>query len=390
MKILFISDQFYPRTSADSEQIISSLSSLGKKHKVTFLSAKKPFTSPPNKNKLSEYYNKEITFGLDFINLQIPILRGIEKTLFGLISTFNIIRKKPDLIYTRNLPVVFFCFFFTSIPIVIESFRPWPRRNIQANWFFKKLAKSSQVLGMILHSNFAKESFLEVGFRESELLVAHNAFDLNDYNNVEAEEAIRKKYNIPLGKTVVTYSGRISKKKGIERMLDLAKEFPEVIFLLVGSENEGEIEKKGRGITNVLIFGWMDKAEVFGILTASDILYIPPSLKARDVSMNTVLPLKTFIYKASGTAIFGPAAEDIKEVLKHNTNAYLVEPDNFNEEVKGLRVLINDKSLRLGLGSEAKKEMVSLTWDSRAQKVSEFIQSKFHHYMLKNSKLKQD
>lgn len=384
MKILFLSDQFYPRTSADSEQIISSLSALGKRHEIVFLSLKKFFKKPPNKKQLSEYYNKNTTFSLDFINLQIPVFRGFEKTLFGLISILNINQKKPDLIYTRNLPVVFFAVLFTSVPIIIESFRPWPKRNIQAKWFFKKLAKNSQVLGIVLHSNFAKESFLEIGFSESDLLVAHNAFDLDDYQLETIDKsAIRKKYNIPIDKTIVTYSGRISKKKGIERMLDLAKEFPESYFLLIGSEKEGEIEKRAKELQNMQIFGWMDKTPVFEILTASDILYIPPSLKARDVSMNTVLPLKTFIYKASGTAIFGPAADDIKEVLTHGKTAYLVEPDNFKEEVKGLSLLIEDKSLRLKIGSEAKKEMKFLTWDERANNVSRFIEKNYNKYISK-------
>ena len=156
-------------------------------------------------------------------------------------------------------------------------------------------------------------------------------------------------------------------------MIDLAKTFPDHFFLIIGSENYGEVEKKAEEYKNIKILGWLDRKTVFSILKASDILYIPPTLIARDVSKNTVLPIKTFIYKASGTAIFGPAVSDIKEVLEHKQNAYLVPPDDDKSEEIGFRELVSDKVLRERIGNEASKQMRSNTWDSRASKIIGFI-----------------
>ncbi len=374
MKIIFISDQFFPRTSADSEQIVSSLSALGKKAEVTLLSAGYFFKKLPEIKELEEFYHKKCTFSLDFVKHFFPSIRGIEKISFAIRAAFKIRKRSIDIAYTRNIPIVIAILFFTKVPIVFESYRPWPSRNIISNWFFKRMAKSEKFLGVVLHSKFAGNSFSEVGFKNSELLLAHNAFDFESYDSTSDPKHIREKYNIPLTSFLVTYTGRVNKAKGVDRLFHLAEEFPKITFLIVGSEKEGEIEKKAAKYPNISILGWKNKKEVFQILRASDVLYIPTSTQARDVHGNTVLPLKTFIYKASGTSILAPDMQDIREVLTHNENAYLVSPDNFEEEKKGLKKLIKNEDLRFRIAEKAKEEMRLITWEKRAEKILKFIE----------------
>ena len=373
MKILFISDQFYPRTSADSEQIVSSLSALGKIHSVTLLSAAYRFGNIPSKKEIEEYYHQDCSFSFDYIKHLFRNIRGIEKIIFAIRAAVRVRNSPYDLVYTRNIPVVFFTLTLTKIPVLFESYRPWPARNFLSKKFFQILANDSSFLGVVLHSKYAGKSFLEAGFTEPKLLLAHNAFNFKAYKGFVDRDEIRNQYKIPKDRFLVTYSGRVNKAKGVERLFRLAEEFSNVHFLIIGSEKEGEIENEAKDFTNIQIIGWKSKSEVFDILRSSDVLYIPPTTKSRDIHKNTVLPLKTFMYKASGVPILAPDMEDIKEVLSHKENAYLVEPDNFEEEVKGLQQLINDKELRIHISEKARKEMMSRTWDRRAIEISEFL-----------------
>lgn len=374
--IVFVSDQFFPRTSADSEQIVSSLSSLGNFVNVTLLSANYAFKEPATSRVLEEYYEKESTFQLRFISLLLPNVRGIEKIFFALRSAFFIRSKRFDLLYTRNIPIVVSTLLFTRSKIVFESYRPWPNRNALAHWFFKKLSNSKRFLGVVLHSKFASKSFSEVGFDDSKLLIAHNALDLKKYPKTDRLE-IRNEYKLPTDKLLVTYSGRISESKGLDNFIRLAQDFPDIHFLLIGSEKKGKIELKAEQISNIDVIGWSKKRAVFALLQASDIVYIPPTLRARDVAKNTVLPLKTFLYKASGAAILAPKAEDTEEVLTHLKTAYLVEPDNYEEEKKGFSELIENSELRKRLGSSSVQEMEHLTWDNRALSILDFMNKKW-------------
>lgn len=377
MKIAFISDQFFPRTSADSEQIISSLSALSKLIDVTLISA--GYSSKPNIKtfELEKYYGRKCSFQLEFINHVFKNIRGLEKLNFSVKSAFRTKSSDYDLVYTRNIPVVLSILLFTKLPVIFESYRPWPSRNIFSKWLFKWLSDQPRFLGVVLHSSYAKSSFVKVGFKEKDLFVAHNAFDFSLYEDKQPS-VVRKEFDLPEDKIITTYSGRVTMKKGLGRMIELAKSFPNQFFLIIGSENHGEVENKAKNIKNIRILGWLDRKTVFDLLKASDILYIPPTLMARDVSKNTVLPIKTFIYKASATAIFGPASKDIEEVLTHKKNAYLVEPDNWNEEVQGFKELLEKVDLRKQIGTQASFEMKTNTWDKRAEEILGFISKYFN------------
>lgn len=371
--IYFVSDQLYPRTSADSEQIISSLSALSKFTNVTLLSASYLLKKNPSSKQLEDYYGRKCEFNVSFINHLFKNIRGIEKIAFALTAAVKLRKSNCELVYTRNIPIVMAVLLLTRIPIVFESYRPWPNRNFLANFLFKKLSKENRFLGVVLHSDFAKKSFVEVNFSEENLLVAHNAFDFDLYNDSD-RNITRDKFELPKDQIITTYSGRVNKKKGLLKLLDLAKTFPDQYFLIIGSEKEGVIEEESGKIENVKVLKWQDRKTVFSLLQASDILYLPPTLIARDVSKNTVLPIKTFIYKASGVAIFGPDAEDVKEVLTHKENAYLVEPDNPQKEMKAFRELVENKDLRDRIGNNAKEEMKGMSWSNRAELILEFVQ----------------
>lgn len=373
--IFLISDQFYPRTSADSEQIISSLAALSKFTNVTLLSASYLSKELPTSKELADYYGRKCDFKLSFINHLFKNIRGVEKIAFAIRSAFKVNKNNCELVYTRNIPVVLSTLFFTNLPIVFESYRPWPDRNFLSKFLFRILSKNKRFLGVVLHSEFAKKSFITVGFKEKDLLVAHNAFDFGLYDQTESKE-IREKFDLPVDKIITTYSGRVNEKKGLLNLLELARAFKEHYFLIIGSEKEGLIEKKSANIENIKVLKWQDRKTVFSLLQASDILYLPPTLKARDVSKNTVLPIKTFLYKASGVAIFGPDIEDIKEVLVHNHSAFLVEPDNPQKEIEAFRELVESKDLRDRIGNNAKEEMKGMSWSNRAKLILEFVQSR--------------
>ncbi len=372
-KIVFVSDQFYPRTSADSEQIVSSLTGLHKLCPVTLLSAKRPLSDPTTNTRLNEYYNVAADFSLDFIPIS-PNIRGFEKLIFSVKAAFSIRKEDFSLVYTRNIPVIIAVLLFTPKPILFESYRPWPSRNFLARWFFKQMKNSRRFLGVVLHSEFAKKSYSEIGFEDNQLLVAHNAIDPKE---LETTKSSRADLGLPEDKIIVCYSGRVSTSKGVGRLLAVAREFPDVQFLIIGSEGEGEIEQEASKITNVKVLKWMSRAEINAYLRASDILYIPTSVQARDKAGNTVLPLKTFIYKASGTAILAPDIDDIKEVLTHNETAILVEPDNDEAEFRGFRTLIDSSELRRKIGLKAAEEMKGNTWNLRAERILKFISSRF-------------
>lgn len=334
---------------------------------------------PPSPKHINNYYHTSGVFTLSHIRIPSVFIRGIEKIWYAVKAVSLLNEDKPEVVYTRNIPVVLAVICFSNLPLFFETYRPWPDQNFVANKFFKWLQKKRQLAGIILHSKYAANSYLSVGYLEEQLLVAHNAVNVEDFLKDNAsKQVLRERLGLPESKQVVTYTGHISPQKGLERMLKLARHFTNVLFLMVGSEREGVIEKKAKALSNVKVIGWQDKMAVFQYLRASDVLYIPTSTKARDQAGNTVLPLKTFLYKASGTAILAPDMEDLREVITHGETGFLVTPDDLQEEIKGLKSLLSDAELRSKLGEEAEEEISENTWEARADKILAFIESRIN------------
>lgn len=378
MKILYISDQFLPATSADTEQYVNMVSAMSSQANIELLTASYRYQSPPKLKEIQDYYLVDGHFDMDFIRHWFPNIRGAEKMNFAISAALRVRNDvNTDVVYTRNIPVLIAVLSLTDKPVLFETFRPWPERNLQSRQFFKKMAEHPRFLGIVLHSEFAKQAYLNIGFKEKKLLVAHNAFRSDFFDQISSNrKALRDELALPSDSMIVTYTGRIKVKKGLNHFLKLAEQFPEVYFLMVGSEGRGAIEVKAEQLSNVGVVGWQDKASTARYIEASDILYIPTSTVAREKAMNTVLPLKTFIYKASGKPILAPDMQDIREVLTDHKTALLVEPDNDEAASVALQTLIRDPELRDRLGSQARLEMEELSWQNRAQKVLGFIKNR--------------
>jgi len=178
---------------------------------------------------------------------------------------------------------------------------------------------------------------------------------------------------LPLNQKIITYTGNVSIQKGIGFLLDMAEKIQDSLFVIVGSKGDGEIEKRAANIKNVKIVSWQPFRETVPYLYASDILIIPPTLSPLEKVGNTVLPIKTFLYMASGRTIFAPQSPDLAEILDSGKNALLVKPDNLGVAVSSLNELLKNEKMVKNLGETAQKDAENLTYQKRAEQIISFI-----------------
>jgi glycosyltransferase involved in cell wall biosynthesis len=82
-------------------------------------------------------------------------------------------------------------------------------------------------------------------------------------------------------------------------------------------------------------------------------------------------PLKLFEYMAAGLAVIAPDQANLREVLKDDGDALLVESGNLAQLRAALVRLASDARLRarLGAAARAKVEAYDLTWQGNARRV---------------------
>jgi len=281
--------------------------------------------------------------------------------------------RSADVLYSR-IPLMFAAGQLCPLPFATDHYRPWPDVYPAIRPLVRRTARDPKCLALILHSDYAAASYRRAGVPENRILVAHNGFDPPE--TMPSRMAARAALDLPADRPVALYAGRINAEKGLDAVLALAERRPEVLFVLVGSEGQGPVERAAAGRTNVRIFPWAEPSAVPARLAAADVLLIPASRAPLEKFGNCVLPIKLYAYLAAGRPILAPEAPDTAELLQHGANAWLVPADDPDAAAAGLDRLLKDEALAAQLSANAQRLSEGLTWDQRGRRITEFLQAR--------------
>lgn len=375
MHLAYVTDQVLPRTATDTRQMLAMVAAMGEAGaQVTLVTPARWDRAAASREAVAAYYEVTPTFEMATVRSVYPNIRGIEKLAQGLVGPRHPAARQADVVYTRTLPILLGAL-LAGRPVVYETYRPWPDQQPLSHPLFRWIGRQPHFVGAVLHSRLAAESYARIGVPRSKLLTAHNGHHPQVLQPTLSTRQARAQCRLPERPTVV-YTGRVSLKKGLGLVLDLAEALPEVSFVIVGSEGDGPVEQRAATLPNVQVLPWQPLSATVPYLYAADVLLIPPTRKPLEKVGNTVLPIKTFLYLAAGRAILAPRTPDLEEVLIDTHNAALVTPDVPEEALHRLRQLLENEDLRLNLATQARFDGEALTWDRRAEKVLRFIEER--------------
>jgi glycosyltransferase involved in cell wall biosynthesis len=276
---------------------------------------------------------------------------------------------EANLLYAR-IPALLGVGGRSPLPFALDLYRPWPDDWPAARPLVRRTGRGRNCLGLVLHSHHAAGAYRRAGVPEAKMLVAHNGAD--------PVAAGGKPVDLPGDRPIALYAGRINGEKGLDQILAMAALRPGVLFVLVGSESEGPIEAAAARLANVRVVPWQAPAALRAWLAAADVLLIPPSRAPLETFRNCVLPLKLFDYLAAGKPILAPRAPDTAELLKDGENALLVPAGDPAAAAAALDRLLGDMALANRLAGEALELSRALTWDSRAERVANFLERRLN------------
>lgn len=265
---------------------------------------------------------------------------------------------------------------------IFDSYRYDLHRDLRYRPWRSYCYRHRHLAGFITHSAMARRALLDAGVEPDRTLVAHNGTDPRLLEPRLSRGDARRRLGLPQDRRLVVYAGRVGRDKGTDGIPQIARELPEVEFLIVGhipgSVAASRLSRKvsALGLANVRLIERVPPAAVAPYLFASDCLLIPPSSAPLHKHKRTVLPFKVFLYMAAGRPILGPQAADVAEVLRDGHNALLVRPDNVGAAVHGLRRILDDEELQGRLGRNALADAQNHSWARRAHKIIEFLRGR--------------
>ena len=167
----------------------------------------------------------------------------------------------------------------------------------------------------------------------------------------------------------IIFVGRLSKEKGVNSLIELAKILPkEIHLIIVGSGPfENKIKNIAEKYSNIKFLGYLPKNKVIPLLRGSFAL-IQPSL-AEGIS-TTVLEAMACQIPIIGTNVGGN-----KELIINNENGFLISPNSIEELNEKIILLSNNVDLVEKFGNKSLELVKKFEWSNVGKKYVKLYES---------------
>jgi glycosyltransferase involved in cell wall biosynthesis len=370
MKIAYLADSAIPSRTANSVHVMKmcqAFAALG--HQVIMITPDFRDSIDPTIRDPYAYYGVAHTFEI----VKIPCLFIGHKKLPDFIRLTKAIKSfKPDLVYGRFLQACFLAALY-KYPTVFESHEMVWKHGVQAYVLFKLMARLRSFRGLVTISTALKELFNKKGaFPAEKMVVAHDGAD--DPGQVKPV----LQWPGRSGALQVGYVGHLFEGRGIDILIELTRQIPDMDFHCIGGTEEDIARWRDRGkLSNMFFHGHVPPGVVPAYRARCDVLMAPYQKRVmvyggRSETSQFMSPLKIFEYMASQRAIVCSDIPVLREVL-NNQNAILVVPDNVSEWKSALNRL-RDPQIRNDLATGAYDDFCArYTWNKRAQNLLSWI-----------------
>lgn len=243
--------------------------------------------------------------------------------LIGRLAAASILRNRPTIVHTYHGHLLYGYFpkWKSNVLILIEKF----------------LASLSNVL--IAAGDKVKSDLIESGIgKENQYFVARPGVEIL---RLEPRKLILTRMDIEDGAVIVGWLGRLAPIKRPDRVIEIAKDLNDTIFLIGGdgellSSLEIDLPK------NVRLLGWTRPEEMWAI---SDIALL--------TSDNEAQPISLIEASLAGLPVVAENVGSVSEVVNSEETGLLVS--NHVERIQALKSLISSPELRNKMGAAGKK-----------------------------------
>ena len=379
MRILMISDVYFPRVNGVSTSIatfITELKSQG--HHVTLITP--------------EYSKKNvISFDIEAGIIRIPSRKVLfdpedrfmkRRLVHSILSDLR--DKNFDLIHIQTPFVAHYLGMWLSRELEIPSLETYHTffeeylfhylPLVPKKWmrYFAKhftLKQCNQTEHIIVPSTAMRNVLLEYGVT-TPMTILPTGIPLPEFGTGSREQ-FRKQYSIDEDHPVITTIGRVAFEKNLDFLLDVVaqvrKQIPNILFLLAG---EGPMRKhlekrvhKENLVQNVLFVGYLDREVALqACYKATDVFIFASRTETQGLVLLEAM--------AEGIPVISTAVMGTKDVLKEGQGC-MISKENSEEFADKVVTLLNDTELRNTLSANGKQYVQQWTAGFFAKKLVE-------------------
>lgn len=371
MKILFLTDNFYPEVNAPASRTYEHAREWVKAgHEVTVITCVPNFPKGKvfdgYKNKL---WQKEAIDGIEVIRVwsYIAANKGFVRRTLDFIS-FSVTSFLAGLFVKADVIVATSPQFFTAlsgrtlsfwkrVPWIMEVRDLWPEsiKTVGAmkdnlfiryfEWEEMRCYRSAKTIVVVTDS--FKRTLTARGINEAKIKVVKNGVDKEMFKPVPKDEALIGELGLE-GKKIIGYIGTHGMAHKLDFILDCARNMQgrndfHFLFIGAGAEREALLAKKEReGISNVTMLDSVPKDQVVRYISILDLSLI--NLRKSEL-FKTVIPSKMFENAGMQIPIIMGVQGEAQEMLEEYGAGLCFEPENEEDFNAKLQQLLSDPDL---------------------------------------------
>lgn len=366
--LLYISHSQLPSVAANSVHVMKMAQAFARTGVDVTLVAM-PADPPVEKGVIYAHYAVSPVFDLCLIKWPKGRARMIRYILSAL---WNARRKRDGVIYTRLPRAANFAEFF-GWRAVVELHQPESLRTMRS---YLRIARRPLIV--VITEALRQQVIADLDCDPDCVIVAPDGADPIPADTQPALPPIAPD-RIRAG-----FLGHLYQGKGMEVIAAMAPRCPWADFEIVGGTDADIAHWKAQpgSLPNICFRGHVPHSQTAGYLKSFDVALLPnqnfvgtAESKTHNISQWTS-PLKAFEYMAAGLPIVASDQPNLREVLHHDVNALLCEPDNVDAWCRALSQLREDSDLRTRLGQTGRQLFTErYSWEARARRLSDLIHS---------------
>lgn len=283
------------------------------------------------------------------------------------------LRSKTALVHTRvwNLAKAAIQ---NGLPVVYEQHhlvpdREFPPEIVQHPLFQVAITVADTVLAEMRAKGIPPEKSIKL----------HNGFNRIFFERrPQSAQAWRDRLLTGSCRHLVAYAGALERFKGIDLLIEIATQMPEVCVALAGGPTK-QIEHyqrivRDRGLANVALVGRLGQQDLADLLQAADVLAYP-HLSGKAATFTS--PLKLFDYLAAGAPIVSTEIVSLQEVKDWHLIEQWCPPDDPQAFAEGIRRAIRDRPRPPAGHCRPYETIEHLSWESRAAQILELVKPEY-------------
>ncbi|MGA7839119.1 MAG: glycosyltransferase [Ignavibacteriaceae bacterium] len=300
---------------------------------------------------------------------------------FALIISFRILFSKAKFIFAEDVYTLPFCVVFGKMKgarIFYDSREVYghlaglgEKKTIQS-WLVKIEKTFIQHTTKVFTTGSLDSAHIEKEYNLDETIVIRN---LPLYTEIKNPFDFRAHYKLSADTKILLYQGIILHGRGLKIIYDILSELDNCVLVVIGGGEFKDYYQKlsiEKGLSDkVFFFGKLGQNELLNYTAGADIgLSLIENLS---LSYYYALPNKMFEYILTGVPVFASNFPQMKDIIdQYNVGSYS-DPENREEIISNLQMLIDDNNYRSELKRNCLKASKQLNWEKEIEKLLPYI-----------------